>query len=92
MVAAAAVHVCLVPLAFIPVFLSAVGAPVAQDKGHEGLFLGRLHSITDRMGGSGVALEPFYEWPEYEQEAVRLVDRCERLYQSFITAGGKSQQ
>jgi hypothetical protein len=44
------------------------------------------------MGGSGVALEPFYEWPEYEQEAVRLVDRCERLYQSFITAGGKSQQ
>jgi 3-keto steroid reductase len=43
---------------------------------------------TDRMGRNGVALEPFYEWPEYEKEAMRLVDRCERLYQSFITAGG----
>jgi hypothetical protein len=81
-----------VPLAFIPVFLSTVGAPVAQDKGHEGLFLGRLHSITDRMGRSGVAPKLFYEWPEYEKEAVRLVDQCERLYQSFVTAGGKSQQ
>ncbi|KAI0253127.1 hypothetical protein BJV78DRAFT_1123519 [Lactifluus subvellereus] len=90
--AAATVHLCLAPLAFIPVLLSAVGAPVAQDKGQEeGLLPGRLHSITDRMGRNGVALEPFYEWPEHEKEAVRLVDRCERLYQSFITAGGKSQ-
>jgi 3-keto steroid reductase len=91
--AAAIVHVCLAPLAFIPIFLSAVGAPAAKDKGQEeGVLPVCLHSVTDRMGRGDVALAPFYEWPQYEKEAARLVDRCERLYQSFIVAGGKPQQ
>jgi 3-keto steroid reductase len=86
---AAAVHVCLVPLAFIPVFLSALGAPVAQDKGHEGLFLGRLHSITDRMGRNGVALELFYEWPENKKESA-LGGSVREIIPVFHHGRGKS--
>jgi len=41
------------------------------------------------MGRNSVAITPFYEWAEYEKDASRLVDRCERLYQSFTKAGGK---
>ncbi|KAI0299721.1 hypothetical protein B0F90DRAFT_1630705 [Multifurca ochricompacta] len=72
--AAATVHVCLAPLAFIPIFLSAAGAPVSGDNKAEiekdGLLPVRLHSVTDRMGRSGVALVPFYPWPDYEKEGV----------------------
>jgi hypothetical protein len=86
-------HVCLAPLAFIPVFLSAVGTPTTRDKGQqeEDLLPAYLHSVTDRMGHSGVALAPFYGWPEHEKTAARLVDRCEGLYQSFVAVGGKSE-
>ena len=88
--AAAAVYVCLAPLAFIPIFQSATGAPVMQgDEEKDGLLPLRLHSITDRSGRNTTAMTPFYEWAEYEKEASRLVDRCERLYQSFVRAGGK---
>lgn len=83
--AAAAVHVCLAPLAFIPIFLAATGTPAAQG------YPARLHSVTDRMGHGGVALSPLDAWPEYEKEGEILVDRCERLYQSFLIAGGKPQ-
>ncbi|KAH9970846.1 NAD(P)-binding protein [Lactifluus volemus] len=91
--AAAMAHVCLAPLAFIPVFLSAVGTPTTRDKGQqeEDLLPAYLHSVTDRMGHSGVALAPFYGWPEHEKTAARLVDRCEGLYQSFVAVGGKSE-
>ncbi|KAI9449638.1 NAD(P)-binding protein [Lactarius psammicola] len=93
--AAAAVHVCLTPLAFIPIFLAATGTPVVQGKeeqvGEEGLFPAQLHSVTDRMGHSSVALSPLYALPEFEKEGEILVDRCERLYQSFLTVGGKPQ-
>jgi 3-keto steroid reductase len=88
--AAAAVYVCLAPLTFIPIFLSAKGTPVTQgDEEKDGLLPLRLHSITDRIGRNTTATTPFYEWAEYEKDASRLVDRCERLYQSFVTAGGK---
>ncbi|KAI9448559.1 NAD(P)-binding protein [Lactarius indigo] len=93
--AAAAVHVCLAPLAFIPVFLAATGTPAAKRKqgqvGEQELFPAQLHSVTDRMGHSGVALSPLYALPKYEKEGEILVDRCERLYQSFLTVGGKPQ-
>ena len=92
--AAAAVHVCLAPLAFIPIFLAATGTPQAKAKqqvGEQGLYPAQLHSVTDRMGRSSVALKPLYALPEYEKEGEILVDRCERLYQSFLTVGGKSQ-
>jgi hypothetical protein len=91
--AAAMAYACLAPLSFIPIFLSAVGTPTAQDKGQqeEGLLPVCLHSVTDRMGRSGVALAPFYGWPEHEKTAIRLVDRCEGLYQSFVAVGGKSE-
>ena len=53
----------------------------------------QLHSVTDRMGRNGVAvdLSPLHVLPEYEKEGQILVDRCEGLYQSFLTAGGKPQ-
>ncbi|KAH9059315.1 NAD(P)-binding protein [Lactarius vividus] len=93
--AAAAVHVCLAPLAFIPIFLAATGTPAAKRKeeqvGEQGLFPAQLHSVTDRMGYSSVALSPLYALPKYEKEGEILVDRCERLYQSFLTVGGKPQ-
>ncbi|KAH9955571.1 hypothetical protein BC827DRAFT_1236492 [Russula dissimulans] len=91
---AAAVYVCLAPLAFIPVFLSAAGTFVTQ-KGTEqkdGLLPLCLHSVTDRRGCNTVASTPFDVWPTYEKEASLLVDRCERLYQSFVRAGGKLQE
>ena len=91
--AAAAVYVCLAPLAFIPVLLSAAGVPVTRGKEQkEGALPACLHSVTDRRGRNSVALTPFQAWPEYEEEASRLVDRCERLYQSYVTAGGKLEQ
>jgi len=92
--AAAAVHVCLAPLAFIPLFLAATGTPQGKAKqqvGEPGLFPAQLHSVTDRMGHSGVALKPLHALPEYEKEGEILVDRYERLYQSFRTVGGKPQ-
>jgi len=92
--ASAAVYVCLAPLAFIPVFLSAAGVPVTQGgKEQKGDALPLcLHSVTDRRGRNSVALTSFYAWPQHEKEASRLVDRCERLYQSYVTTGGKLQQ
>jgi len=91
--AAAAAYVCLAPLAFIPVFLSAAEVPSRRGKGQkEGALPVCLHAVTDRRGRNSVALTPFHAWPEYEEEASRLVDRCERLYQSYVTAGGKLQQ
>ncbi|KAN0113442.1 hypothetical protein V8E52_007723 [Russula decolorans] len=92
--ASAAVYVCLAPLAFIPVFLSAAGVPVTQGgKEQKGDALPLcLHSVTDRRGYNSVALTPFHTWPQHEKEASRLVDRCEKLYQSYVTTGGKLQQ
>ena len=91
--AAATVYVCLAPLAFIPIFLSAAGTAIAQeDRQKDGAIPLRLHSQTDLMGRNTIAATPFYTWPENEKEASRLVDRCERLYQSFLTAGGKTPQ
>jgi hypothetical protein len=88
--AAAAVYVCLAPLAFIPIFLSSFGAPVSkEDEQKDALLPLSLHSITDYMGRNTTAVTPFCAWPEYEKEASGLVDRCERLYQSFVAAGGK---
>jgi 3-keto steroid reductase len=89
--AAAAAYVCLAPLAFIPIFLSPTATPVAQEdkEKEDGLLPLCLHSVTDRVGRNTTALTPFDEWPKYEKEASRLVDRCDRLYQSFVTAGGK---
>jgi len=90
---AAVVHVCLAPLAFIPVFFSAAKAPVVQGKEQSDALLPVcLHSVTDRVGRNTVTLTPFYAWPEYQKEASGLVDRCDRLYQSFVTVGGKLQQ
>ena len=53
----------------------------------------QLHSVTDRMGRNGVAvaLSPLHVLPKYEKEGEILVDRCERLYQSFLTVGAKPQ-
>jgi len=79
--AAATVYVCLAPLAFIPTFLSTAGTPALPL---------RLHSQTDLIGRNTIAATPSRTWPEYEKEASRLVDRCERLYQTFLTAGGKA--
>jgi hypothetical protein len=92
--ASAAVYVCLAPLAFIPVFFSAAGIPVPPEgKEQKGDALPLcLHSVTDRRGRNSVALTPFYAWREHEKEASHLVDRCERLYQSYITTGGMIQQ
>ncbi|KAI0274345.1 hypothetical protein BGY98DRAFT_920852 [Russula aff. rugulosa BPL654] len=92
--ASAAVYVCLAPLAFIPAFWSAAGVPIAQgEKEQNGDALPLcLHSVTDRRGRNSVAVTPFYAWPQHEKEASRLVDRCEKLYQSFVTTGGKLQQ
>ncbi|KAH9991659.1 hypothetical protein BJV74DRAFT_836115 [Russula compacta] len=90
---AAAVHVCLAPLAFIPILLSASGARIAQGRERrDGLLPVCLHSVTDRRGCNSVAVTPVHAWPEYEKEASSLVDRCERLYQSFVTVGGKLHQ
>ncbi|KAI0260540.1 3-keto sterol reductase [Gloeopeniophorella convolvens] len=92
--AASAVYVCLAPLAFIPVFVSATGTPIAQDSAQTntaGAVPARLHSITDRRGRSSVALDPFDTWPDYEKEGARLADRCEKLYRSFVVAEGKAQ-
>ena len=92
--ASAAVYVCLAPLAFIPVFMSASGVPVMQggkERKDDALPL-CLHSVTDRWGRNSVALTPFYAWPQHEKEASRLVDRCERLYQSYVTTEGKLPQ
>ncbi|KAH9024502.1 NAD(P)-binding protein [Lactarius pseudohatsudake] len=90
--AAAAVHVCLAPLAFIPIFLATTGTPAAKRReeqvGEQSLFPAQLHSVTDRMGHSSVALSPLYALPNYEKEGEILVDRCERLYQTFLTVGG----
>ena len=92
--ASAAVYVCLAPLAFIPAFLSAAGVPVAQGgKEQKGDALPVcLHSVTDRRGRNSVAVTPFHAWPQQENEALRLVDRCESLYQSYVTTGGKIPQ
>jgi 3-keto steroid reductase len=91
--AAATIYVCLAPLAFIPIFLSAAGTPIAQaDQRKDGVLPLRMHSQTNLMGRNTIAAVPFYTWPEYEKEASRLVGRCERLYQSFLTAGGKTPQ
>ena len=57
----------------------------------QGLVPAQLHSVTYRMGQSSVALAPLYALPEYEKEAELLVDRCERLYQSFVTVGGRPE-
>ena len=59
--------------------------------GEQDLFPAQLHSVTDRTGHSSVALSPLQALPEYEREGEILVDRCERLYQSFLTVGGKPQ-
>jgi len=48
-----------------------------------------LHSITDRMGRNTTTVTPFYAWSEYEKEVLRLVDRGERLYQSFRHGRGE---
>ena len=63
-----------------------------REVGEQDVFPAQLHSVTDRMGHSGVALSPLYALPEYEKEGEILVDRCERLYQSFLTVGGKAQE
>ncbi|KAF8270865.1 hypothetical protein EI94DRAFT_1680085 [Lactarius quietus] len=90
--ASAAVHACLAPLAFIPILLAASGTPAAKrEVGEQDRFPAQMHSVTDRMGNSGVAVSPLYALPEYEKEGEVLVDRFERLYQSFLTVGGKSQ-
>ncbi|THH20290.1 hypothetical protein EW146_g1049 [Bondarzewia mesenterica] len=49
----------------------------------------RLHSITDRMGTSLVGAQPIKAWGEHEEESVKLVNRCEKLYQSFAAAEGR---
>jgi hypothetical protein len=77
-------------------FLSSFGAPVSkEDEQNDSLLPLSLHSITDYMGHNTTAVSPFYAWAEtaeYEKEASRLVDRCERLYQSFVAAGGKDSE
>ena len=82
--ASAAVHVCLAPLAFIPILLTASGTPAQQKQKDEGqdLFSARLHSVTDLMGRNGVAVavSPLHALPEYEKEGEILVDRCEKQY------------
>jgi len=92
--ASAAVYVCLAPLAFIPIFLSAAGVPVMQEgkEQKENALPLCLHSVTDCRGRSSVVSTPFHSWPAHEKEASRLVDRCEKLYQSYVTAGGKLPQ
>jgi hypothetical protein len=62
-----------------------------QEVEEQDLFPARFHSVTDRMGQNSVALSPLHALPEYEKEGEILVDRCERLYQSFLTVGGKHQ-
>ena len=86
---AEAIHVCLVPLAFIPILLTATEGKAKQQVGEHGLFPAQLHSITNRMGHSGVALTPLYALPEYGKEGEILVDRCEWLYQSSLRVRGK---
>ena len=71
-------------------FLSSFGAPVSkEDEQKDALLPLSLHSITDYVGRNTTAVTPFYAWAEYEKEASRLVDRWERLYESFVAAGGK---
>ncbi len=92
--APAAIYVCLTPPAFIPIFLSVAGVPIMQGgkEQKDNMLPLCLHSVTDCRGCSSVALTPFHSWPVHEKEASRLVDRCKKLYQSYVMAGGKVQQ
>jgi hypothetical protein len=73
-------------------FLSSFGAPVSkEDEQKDALLPLSLHSITDYVGRNTTAVTPFYAWAEYEKEASPLVDRWERLYESFAAAGGKDK-
>src|SRR5258707_1257599 len=49
----------------------------------------RLHSITNRWGESGVGLQPVTQWEDHTSEATKIVERCEKLYQTFMQAEGQ---
>ncbi|ETW84523.1 hypothetical protein HETIRDRAFT_312795 [Heterobasidion irregulare TC 32-1] len=87
--ASAAVHVALASLAFLPVFFSATIGH-SHGNGHTQPVPARLHSITDRFGTSLVGAQPITAWEEYEDEGVKLVNRCEKLYLSFVAAEGRN--
>lgn len=38
---------------------------------------------------SGVDVEPIEAWAKFDEESRKLVDRCERLYQTYRSAEGR---
>ncbi|KAI0052591.1 hypothetical protein FA95DRAFT_1553254 [Auriscalpium vulgare] len=89
--AAAGVHLALVSLVFIPVLISSSTSQIvkASAVGQE-ITPVRFNSETDRRGNGRVGVSPVAGWAEHDDESEKLVNRCERLYQSLLTADGKS--
>ena len=50
----------------------------------------RMHSIVNRWGASSVKLRPVIQWEEHKSEAVKMLERCERLYLTLLQAEGWS--
>ncbi|KAK0220301.1 NAD(P)-binding protein [Armillaria fumosa] len=72
--AISAVYICLVPLSILSssqVYKGGVYQPV------------RFSAETDRLGRAEVGVHKVKWWPEHQQEAELLVDRCNNLYEEF---------
>ncbi|CCM02120.1 uncharacterized protein FIBRA_04197 [Fibroporia radiculosa] len=74
--AVAASHAALAPLSHLPRFVhddSAVAFP-------------KFSAQTDRWGNESVGIIPVRQWQEHPDEGNNLIERCERLYQTFLKA------
>ncbi|KAI0945840.1 hypothetical protein AcV7_009969 [Taiwanofungus camphoratus] len=81
--AVAAVHISLVPSAYIPSV-----APAASSSEPTPPKFPKFSAINDRWGNEGIGIEGVTEWDEHPDEGARLVEQCERLYQTFLEAEG----
>jgi hypothetical protein len=92
----AAVHAALVSFAFLPVFVSTSSKRLLPE-GYAAESLAspadvapaKLLSTTSLFKGNRVDISGVVGWSEHASEAVHVVNRCEKLYQTFLSAEGR---
>ncbi|OBZ68898.1 3-keto-steroid reductase [Grifola frondosa] len=87
--AIAAVHIALVPLVYIPASANDLPPQVytpTHSSSERAPFALRFCSQNDRCGREYVGIMPVPVWEEYPHEGKPLLERFERLYQTFVEA------
>jgi len=81
--AVAATHLSLVSLGHVP-------ASMDEDKSTKDIErYPKFSAQNDRWGRESVGVEPVVRWLDHPDEGAQILDRCERLYQTFVEAEGK---